>query len=128
MQHRPLSPHLEIYKPQLTSVLSILGRFMGAGLFLGFFVLVGWVVALALGAEAHGLFMEILHTWIGIACCTGWTFAFYYYFANGIRHLFWDLGYGYEIKTVYKTGWAVLFASLTLTIGTVYFFFFKELL
>jgi succinate dehydrogenase / fumarate reductase cytochrome b subunit len=127
-QQRPLSPHLQIYKPQMTSVLSIGGRIMGAGLFVGSFMLVWWIAALAIGPHAYEIFMTFIHSWMGIILCTGWAFAFYYYVANGIRHLFWDLGYGYDLKTVYKTGWTVVIFSLIATAATFYHFFLKDLL
>jgi succinate dehydrogenase / fumarate reductase cytochrome b subunit len=122
---RPLSPHLQIYKPQLTSVLSIMHRITGAALFVGCFMLVWWVAALALGAEAHALFMTFIHSWIGLFFLLGWTFSFYYHFANGLRHLYWDLGRGYDLSTTYKTGWFVLGVSLVFTALTAYFFLSK---
>jgi succinate dehydrogenase / fumarate reductase cytochrome b subunit len=119
---RPLSPHLQIYKPQLTSILSIMHRITGAALFVGCFMLVWWVVALAMGPEAHALFMAFVHSWLGMLFLVGWTFSFYYHFANGLRHLYWDLGRGYDLSTTYKTGWFVLGTSLVLTLVTLSFF------
>ena len=108
---RPLSPHLQIYKPQITSVLSIFHRLTGVFLSLGSVVLVVWLVSL--GAYAHDpAFYTCVHDFfanpLGQLLLMGWTFSFFYHMANGIRHLVWDAGCGYDLKTVTMTGWAVL--------------------
>ena len=123
--NRPLSPHLQVYKPQLTSVLSIMHRMTGAALVVGSFVLIAWVLALALGAETYGLFVNFIRSWFGNVLLMGWAFCFYYHLANGLRHLYWDLGRGYDLPTTYRTGWIVLGASLCTTAATFYFFLFK---
>ena len=116
--NRPLSPHLQIYKPQLTSILSILHRFTGLGLVLGAAVLVGWLVAAARGAAAFDCAQAIAGSWYGRALLFAWAFALFFHLCNGIRHLFWDAGFGFELKNVYLSGWAVVIASLLLTIGS----------
>ena len=124
-KERPLSPHLQIYKPQITSVLSITHRITGAALSAGVFVLLLWIFSLSLGPESYGIFTRFIHSWVGKFFLMGWTFSFYYHLANGIRHLFWDMGKGYSLKATYRTGWFVLLFSLSLTISTSYFFILK---
>ena len=113
---RPLSPHIQIYKPQLTSVLSILHRGTGIFLCLGALVFVWWVTALALGPEAYGAVREALGSWLGRLFLFAWTFSFFYHLCNGIRHLFWDAGVGFEIRTAYASGKAVVVASVAMTL------------
>lgn len=113
---RPLSPHLQIYKPQITSVLSILHRATGIVLGIGTLLLTYWLVAAAAGPEAYALAQAIIGSWFGLLCLFGWTAALFYHLCNGIRHLFWDAGYGYELETVDKSGWMVLIATGVLTI------------
>jgi len=115
--NRPLSPHLQIYKPQLTSVLSILHRFTGLGLVLGAAALVAWLIAAAVGAAAFDRAQGLAGAWYGRAALFLWAFAIFYHLTNGIRHLFWDAGFGFELKTVYLTGWTVVILSLLLTLG-----------
>jgi succinate dehydrogenase / fumarate reductase cytochrome b subunit len=121
MSERPLSPHLGIYKPQLTSVLSILHRFTGVGLFAGGFLLLAWVASLALGADIYQKMMNILESPVGLILLSLWLFALYYHLLNGLRHLYWDMGRGFDLKTTYRTGWFVLGLSLVLTGATIFF-------
>lgn len=113
---RPLSPHLQVYRPQLTSVLSILHRLTGVALAVGTLVLVWWLAAAARGPEAFDIAQTFIGMIIGRLLLFGWTFALFYHLFNGIRHLFWDAGYGYELATAYRSGWAVVIASVVLTI------------
>ena len=115
-KERPISPHLQVYKPQITSILSIFHRITGVALSLGMILLVGWIFALSLGETFFGYYSLFLKSWFGTLILFGFTFALNYHFCNGIRHLFWDAGYGYEIQTVHKSGWAVLVASSIITI------------
>ncbi len=112
---RPLSPHLHIYKPQLTSVMSILHRATGIFLSLGTLVLVYWLMAAANGPETYQKVQSELSSWIGLLLLFGWSIALFYHLCNGIRHLFWDAGLGMEIKTVYVTGKWVWIATFILT-------------
>ena len=121
---RPLSPHLQVYKPQLTSVLSITHRMTGVALFFGILVLVWWLWALGDGALAYALFTTVIRSWIGNVFLLGWAFCFYYHLANGLRHLYWDMGKGYDLPATYRTGWIVLSSSVVLTALTAYFFLF----
>ena len=112
---RPLSPHLQVYKPQLTSMLSIIHRLTGAALAVGALAFAYWIFALAQGSDMYADFMTHATSWYGQVMLFGWTFSFFYHFCNGIRHLFWDAGYGFELPAVYKSGWAVVIASLIFT-------------
>ena len=117
---RPLSPHLQVYKPQLTSVLSITHRGTGVFLSLGALVLTYWLVSLAVSEELFNSFH--LHTtfWYGKLFLIGFVFSLYYHLANGIRHLFWDIGLGLEISTTYKSGYFIIFISAVLTLATLF--------
>jgi len=114
-KERPISPHLQVYKPQITSVLSIFHRITGVALTFGLILLVAWIFTLSLGEEYFEYFSFFIKSWFGLLILFGFTFAFNYHFCNGIRHLFWDAGYGYEIETVHKSGLAVLVVSFSLT-------------
>jgi len=113
---RPLSPHLQVYRWQLTSVLSILHRATGAALSLGTILLVCWLMAAAEGPEAYAGMQGFLRSWLGLLLLFGWSVALFYHLCNGIRHLWWDTGRGLELKSVYAGGWAVLAATAVLTI------------
>ena len=115
-RERPLSPHLQVYKPQITSVLSIFHRITGVAMTFGLILLVAWIFTLSLGEEYFEYFVMFIKSWFGLLILFSFTFALNYHFCNGIRHLFWDAGYGYEIETVHKSGLAVLVVSFVLTI------------
>ncbi len=115
-ENRPLSPHLQIYRPQLTSVLSILHRLTGIALAAGTLLLVWWLVAVAAGPATFETVQGFIGSWFGRALLLGWSYALFYHLANGIRHLAWDAGWGFELKTVYLTGWTVIWASVALTL------------
>ena len=112
---RPISPHLQVYKPQLTSVLSILHRITGVGLGAGTLLLAWWLVAAAYGPDQFETAQAFIAWWFGRLLLFGFTFSLFYHLCNGIRHLFWDAGWGFELKTVYTSGWLVVIASLGLT-------------
>ena len=113
---RPLSPHLQIYRPQLTSILSITHRAAGVALAVGTLLLVYWVVAAASGPEAYASAQRCIGSVLGRLCLFGWSVALFYHLCNGIRHLFWDAGYGFELKTAYASGYAVLAGTAVLTV------------
>jgi succinate dehydrogenase / fumarate reductase cytochrome b subunit len=113
---RPLSPHLQIYKPQLTSMLSILHRITGAALAVGSLVLTWFLFAVLAGEHAFSIFRAFRESIIGQVMMFGWIFSFVYHFLNGIRHLKWDAGFGLELKSVYRTGYIVLIGSVFLTV------------
>lgn len=113
---RPLSPHLQVYKPQITSVLSISHRATGVALAVGTLVLVWWLVAAASGGGAFATAQGFLGSWLGLLMLFGWTYSFFFHLCNGIRHLVWDAGYGFDLRTTYVSGWTVVAASGALTI------------
>jgi succinate dehydrogenase / fumarate reductase cytochrome b subunit len=114
-QNRPLSPYL-VYRPQISSVLSFLHRITGVALAVGSLLLVYWIIAAAVGPEAFATAQALIGSIIGRILLLGWTFALFFHLANGIRHLFWDMGWGFEIRTMTVTGWIVVVASLLLTV------------
>ena len=114
--NRPLSPHLQVYKPQITSALSILHRVTGVALAVGTLILVYWLAAAAGGPETYLQAREVLGNWFVKVLLFAWTFALFYHLANGIRHLVWDAGYGFEIVTVQSTGKAVVAVAAVLTV------------
>ncbi len=113
---KPLSPHLSIYKPQLTSVLSILHRTTGVVLAIGTLLVCYWLLAAAAGPEAFATAQQLFGSWLGKLILFGWSWATLYHLSNGIRHLCWDMGWGFELKTVYWSGAAVVVTSLLLTL------------
>lgn len=114
--NRPLSPHLEIYKPQLTAILSIFHRASGVFLVIGTLLLVYWLTALAQGPESYAQAQALFGSMLGRLILFPWVFALFYHLCNGIRHLFWDMGFGYEITTVYTSGKIVVAAATVLTL------------
>ena len=112
---RPLSPHLQVYRWQMTSVLSILHRGTGLFLVLGSVMIAFWVVALALSHNIFASYQAWLGSLLGKVLLAGWSFSLFFHWANGIRHLLWDAGWGYEIERVYMTGWIVVLLSVVLT-------------
>ena len=116
---RPLSPHLQVYDMlQLTSALSISGRITGAAWVLGLVVLVWWLVAAASGPSAFARVQWFLSSWLGLLGLFGMTAAAWFHTLNGVRHLFWDAGYGYDIPTTYRSGHMVLVGTVVLTLST----------
>ncbi len=113
---RPLSPHLSIYRWQITMVLSILHRITGLALAIGTALLVLWLWATAYDANAFACIHRFLTSIIGQVLLFGWSYAFFFHFCNGIRHLFWDVGKGFEIHTAARTGWAVVMVSILATL------------
>lgn len=113
---RPLSPHLQVYRPQITSVLSILHRITGVALGFGTLLLAWWLVAAATGPEYFAYVQKLMGSLLGRLILLGFTWALFYHLCNGIRHLFWDAGYGFDLPTVNKSGWAVVFGSAALTL------------
>lgn len=114
---RPLSPHLQIYRPQLTSALSIFHRISGVFLALGTLLLTAWLVAAASGPDAFAAVQGFIGSILGYLLLLGWSAALFYHLANGIRHLFWDAGYGFELVNAYRSGYAVLIATGVLTLA-----------
>lgn len=117
-QTRPLSPHLQVYKPQLTSMLSIFHRGTGIALAAGTLMLACWILSLASGPSAYDEFAGFAGSPFGQFLLLGWTFSLFYHLANGIRHLLWDAGWGLDIDAAYTSGYMVIAASVVLTVAT----------
>ena len=115
MSNRPLSPHLSIYRWPITMTLSILHRMTGVALAVGFVVLAGWLFDAAAGAETYNMMYAMLDNWFGYALFIGWTFAFFLHLSNGIRHLVWDTGRGFEKSQANASAWFVLILAVVLT-------------
>src|ERR1700738_1725975 len=113
---RPISPHLQIYRWQLTSVLSILHRAAGAWLSIGTVVLAWGLGAAPSGPEPFDAVAEFLASWLGRVLLLGWSVALFYHLCNGIRHLVWDTGHGLDLKSTYLGGWLVLGGTAILTL------------
>ncbi len=124
--NRPLSPFMlgPYYRFQWTSVLSFAHRLTGLGLTLGTLLLALWLVAIASGASTYAQVSTHVQAWYGQVLLFAWTWALTYHLGNGIRHLFWDIGRGFELKTAERSGYLVVAASLLLTAaawGLAYF-------
>jgi succinate dehydrogenase / fumarate reductase cytochrome b subunit len=113
---RPLSPHLQIYRWQLTSVMSILHRATGIALAVGAVLLVSWFGSAADGAASFASFQGFLASPVGLVVLFGCSVALFYHLCNGVRHLWWDTGRGLELGRVYASGWTVLVATVVLTV------------
>ncbi len=114
---RPRSPNIQNYRPQLTSVLSILNRIIGNILSVCAIVLVIWLLAAATGPRAYGVVQGAIASWLGQIVLFGATFAFFLHLCGGIRHLVWDTVRGFELRSIYASGWAVVAASVVLTVA-----------
>ena len=114
---RPLSPHLQVYRPQITSVLSILHRTTGIFLVLGIMILAGWIISLSMGPNVFSTYQNVLNVFFVKLCLIGLSYSMVYHFLNGIRHLSWDAGWGLDISHVYFTGWMVISLSALLPIA-----------
>lgn len=113
---RPLSPHLQVYRWQVSNTLSILHRITGVGLTLGALCLVGWLLALASGQAAYTGAITLLGTLVGQLALVAWSFCFFYHLCNGIRHLAWDTGRGFDKATARKSGLAAVSGAVVLTV------------
>lgn len=117
MSERPLSPHLQVYRWQLPMALSIFHRATGIALSVGTLLLVYWLSAIAAGPESYAAAQALLGSVLGKLVLFGFTFCLFYHLCNGIRHLFWDAGKGFDIPAVYASGRAVLVAAVVLTLA-----------
>lgn len=118
MIRRPLSPHLQVYRPQLTSVLSIMNRLSGIATSLGTIVMVWWLVAAATGPGAFAQVQWFAGSPIGLILLFGWTLALFYHLFGGLRHLAWDNGLGFSLEATYRSGYAALAATIVATVLT----------
>lgn len=112
---RPLSPHLSIYRWPVTMVTSILHRATGIAMSLGLLVLVGWLFDAAAGPDVYAEFIAVMGSPLGKLLLVGWSLAFFYHLANGIRHLVWDSGRGLEKGQANASAWLVIIAAVVLT-------------
>lgn len=113
--HRPLSPHLQVYRPQLTSITSITHRLTGILLSLGMIVVVLWLLALVSGPDAYAAFTGWLASPAGLSALMVWTLSLFYHLLNGIRHLLWDAGWLLDLRGAYASGWTVIVLTFVLT-------------
>jgi succinate dehydrogenase / fumarate reductase, cytochrome b subunit len=113
---RPLSPHLQIYKPQITSIMSISHRITGVALAVGTLLLTWWVMAAATSPAAFQTVRSVIGSPIGYLMLFGWSFALFYHMANGVRHLVWDAGHGLTIRQAEFSGYVTIAAAGALTL------------
>jgi succinate dehydrogenase / fumarate reductase, cytochrome b subunit len=125
MPARPLSPHLSIYRFAYTMALSILHRATGVALSLGILLLVAWLAALASGPEAYAGFQSFASTWPVKLLIGAWLVSFCFHFANGIRHLFWDLSIGIERAAARRSAKIVVVGVVLASALLLYVFFFR---
>ncbi len=114
--NRPLSPHLQIYKPIPTMVMSIVHRITGSALYVGTLLVAWWLIAAATNEEYFNFVNSIYGSWIGRLVLLGYTWALIHHMIGGIRHLIWDTGRGLEKETTTKMAWGSLILSVALTI------------
>jgi succinate dehydrogenase / fumarate reductase, cytochrome b subunit len=113
---RPLSPHLQVYKPQMSSTTSIFHRGTGIVLGIGAILLTYWLVTAATAPSAFVIAQTIFASWVGKLVLFGFNFCLCYHFCNGIRHLFWDMGRGFELPAMHRSGRLMIGAAVVLTI------------
>ena len=114
--NRPLSPHLQVYKPQLTTVLSILHRAAGIILSFGSLLIAWWFWSIMNGADSYASAHGFFNSWFGQLLMFLWTLCIFYHLCNGIRHLIWDAGMALEIEQAYLAGKVVVGAAVVLTL------------
>ena len=112
----PLSPHLQIYRWHISSLVSITHRISGVINLIALILIFFWLVVLSLGQSNYELFLLIINSFFGKFILIGFTWSMSFHLLSGIRHLFWDMGYGFEIKTANISGITVIIFSLILTI------------
>ena len=115
-RERPLSPHLQVYKPQITSMLSISHRGSGVVLYICAFLFAGYLYSYAFWPHDCDCVQNFISGTFGQIILALVSYALSFHFCTGIRHLIWDMGYGYDVETTYKSGYAVIIASILLAI------------
>ena len=115
--HRPLSPHLQIYKPMLTTLMSILHRLTGAALYFGTLLLAWWLIAAASGESYYNFVTDLAGSFVGRLILFGYTWALIHHLLGGIRHFIWDTGRGFELPTVEFMARATAIAAAGLTVA-----------
>lgn len=116
-RERPLSPHLQVYRWQITMVMSILHRVTGLALAVGIFGLAWWLLALAQGGETFAQAAKLVASPVGLLFLFAFSLSLVYHLLNGIRHLLWDAGWGFDIPEVYRSGWTVAVLTLVFTLA-----------
>lgn len=116
---RPLSPHLQIYRPQLTSITSILTRITGNALIVGTMLAVWWLLAAATSPDYFAVADAVATSWFGDLVFTGSLWAIWYHYLAGLRHLYFDAGKGLDVPTAEKLGWGIIAGSVVLTVITI---------
>ena len=114
--NRPLSPHLQVYRPQITSILSITHRATGIALAGGAVLFSYWIMAATYGPDAFSQAQAVLGSWFGQFVLWGMTFSLFYHLGNGIRHLAWDIGWGYELDKMRMSGWLTVIFAVAMTV------------
>ena len=115
---RPLSPHLQVYRFPLVAIMSITHRVTGVALAVGTILLAAWLGSGAYSPAAYAGMSAFLGSWLGYLLLFGWSVALYYHLCNGVRHLFWDIGRGFELVDAHRANGIVLAATLLLTVVT----------
>ena len=120
--NRPLSPHLTIYRPQMTSISSIFVRITGNALLVSTLLLIWWLLAASSSAAAFAVADYVITSWLGNIVMVLSLWALWYHTLGGVRHLIWDTGRGLELKSAEGMGWIMIIGSLVLTALTVFSF------
>ncbi len=115
IRERPLSPHLQVYRWQITMTMSILHRVTGVGLTIGALGLAWWLLALAAGGATYAHASALIASPVGLLLLFGFSLSLVYHLLNGIRHLMWDMGWGFDIPETYRSGWAVALLTVVFT-------------
>ena len=114
---RPLSPHLQIYSPLINMVMSIVHRITGAALYFGTLLLAWWLIAVAQGPKHYEFFRGVIGHPIGMLVLFGYTWALVHHMLGGMRHLMWDTGRGFDLRTVDILAWGSIVGSVAITLG-----------
>lgn len=114
---RPLSPHLQVYRPSINMMMSILHRITGAALYFGTLVVAWVLVAAATGPEYYDQVAKLLNTPLGILVLVGFTWALFHHMLGGVRHFIWDTGRGFDLETIDLLSWGTLVLSVLLTLS-----------
>ncbi len=114
---RPLSPHLSIYRWPVTMAVSILHRATGVAMSVGLIIFAVWLMQIAAGPEQYAEFSRLMSSLFGKLALVGWSYAFFFHLCNGVRHLVWDAGHGFEKHQADASAWFVLVVSILLTVA-----------
>lgn len=115
---RPLSPHLQVYRLPLTALMSVTHRATGTGLGIGCLLLAYWLASAAYGPEAYATAQKIIGSWFGILLLLGFSASLFFHLCNGVRHLLWDIGWGFEKHQYTSSGYVTIIAAAALTVVT----------